>query len=655
MARKRSANDRRKREERRRRKNRGRKEGDSTAPPGTPAGPLPKSLNHWEGARGSAGVTLADGAFKPVDWVVWIEQPMGLIVGHAIVGADDELAMATTLARALVAPEVGAPRRPRAVRVATTAMSRGLHEALGGVVPVEVAPTPRAEALGRSLSARLERDEACGYLDLHTVEADVLADLFEAMSGLAGEEAVLSVCGPLRLDVPSLGVAGAIGCLMQFGADGSGLLIQPSAEHYRAMAQATDERPPADLSCIVVLLVRWKDLPKRARQDVEKHGWRRAADGRCPLLVKRGPTGKEIPATAQDHLLATLFAQTLTDLAQKNPDDLRAPDRAIQCTIADERAGEIEVLYPGDLDEDELASIIESKTEATIFLPEAAYHAALGVDVLSPRARRVLERASPSNGEPGFELRAKLDDFDHVGRLLMTVSTQPGRPAALEDAAFRMLLASEPPPPLAASRPAPKPGRRGRPARRPRAAAIPGAQSKPARRKRVLYQLRIELQGIRPPIWRQLEVRSDLSFADLHRAIQGAMGWEDCHLHAFECDDRRFGPRNADLDAFDEGLENERTVRLDEVLTESGDTLLYRYDFGDDWLHEVSLEAIRPLPPGGRAPRPRCIGGGRACPPEDCGGPFGYAEMLKALKNPRHPEHAHYREWLGGSFDPEAF
>lgn len=612
-------------------------------------------MNLWEGARGSAGLALEDGAFRPVDWVIWVEQPMGIVVGNALVGAGDDLAMATALARALVAPNFGAPRRPRAVRVATEAMTHGLRAALGDGVLVEIAPTPRADALGCSLSAQLGQDESCGYLDLHGVDADVLADLFEAMSGLAAQEVLLSESAPLRLDAPGIGVEGAIGCMMDFGADGSGLLILPSVEHYRALARATDERPTSDVSSIAVLLVRWEALPKRARKDVEKHGWIRAADGRCPLLVKRGPAGEEIPATAQDYLVATVFAQVMTDLAEKNADDLRASNRAIQCTLSNSRAGDVDVLYPGDLDEDELASIIETETEATIFLSQAAYQAALDVDVLSPRARRVLERANPSDSEPGFELRAKLDDFDHAGRLLMTVSMQPGRPAVLDEAAMRILVASQPPQSLSAARPAPSPIRSGRTVTGSRAAASSGARKRPARKKRALYQLKITLRDIRPPIWRRLEVRSDIPLAGLHQAIQDAMGWESCHLHEFECDGRRYGRRDADFDSFDDDLVSDRTTRLDEVLPESGSTMRYHYDFGDGWIHDVLLKEIKPMPSNGRAAKPRCVGGKRACPPEDCGGPMGYADMLEALKDPRHPEYAHYREWVGGDFDPEAF
>ena len=655
MTEKSSSGDWRKRGRRRDRPSGQQKTDGQTGRRGTPASKPVRSMHLWEGARGTAGLSLDGGAFRPVDWVIWVEQPMGLVVGNALVPADDDLAMASTLAHALVAPMFGAPRQPRAVRVATQAMTFGLDAALGGGVPVEVAPTPRTEALGRSLAARLEREESCGDLDLNPVGADVLADLFDAMSGLAAEEALLAESAAVRIDAPGMGVDGAIGCMVDFDGDGSGLLILPSVEHYRALSRATAKRPPRDASSIVVMLVQWEMLPKRARRDVEKHGWRRAADGRCPLLIKRGPGGEEISATAQDHLIATVFARTMTDLARNNSDDMRSNDRAIQCTLRIPRVGDIDVLCPGDLDEDELASIVAEKAEATIFLPQAVYQAALDVDVLSPRARCVLEQASPSDAEPGFDLRATLPDLDHVGRLLMTVSMQASRPAVLEEAAMRILGASQPPVSLSSARRPPNPTPRSRAATKPRAAAPSGARRRASKKGRALYELKITLQDIRPPIWRRIEVRSDISLAGLHLAIQGAMGWENDHLHAFECGGRRFGPRDPDFDAFEGDLVNEKTAQLNELLTERGSSLLYHYDFGDGWVHDVVLKEIKPMLPGGRAPKPRCLGGERACPPEDCGGPFGYAEMLKALKHPRHPEHAHYREWIGGDFDPEAF
>ena len=100
---------------------------------------------------------------------------------------------------------------------------------------------------------------------------------------------------------------------------------------------------------------------------------------------------------------------------------------------------------------------------------------------------------------------------------------------------------------------------------------------------------------------------------------------------------------------------NERSVRLSELLRAPKSGFLYRYDFGDGWEHHILLEKILPKPLGKRGPAPRCTGGRRACPPEDCGGPWGYSNLLDALANPRHPERAHYLEWVGGSFNPDAF
>jgi len=176
-----------------------------------------------------------------------------------------------------------------------------------------------------------------------------------------------------------------------------------------------------------------------------------------------------------------------------------------------------------------------------------------------------------------------------------------------------------------------------------------------SKRDRTLYQLKVSLRGIRPPIWRRIEVRSDMSLAGLHRVIQDAMGWYDCHLHEFECNGQRYGTPDPDFDDFGESVANENTTRLDDVLRKPKNSMTYLYDFGDGWTHRVVLEEVKPMPPGRRAPKPRCIGGRRACPPEDCGGPGGYAHMLEALKNPQHSEHTSYKEWIGTEFDPDAY
>jgi len=599
-----------------------------------------------------------DGSLCSADWVVWVEQPRGLIVGSAIVMSDDDSGLASTLAAALAEPHVGAPRRPRAVRVATEAMVAELRVELSGDVLVELAPTPGTEKLGRELAAQLEQEEGCGYLDLHGVDADVVSELFDAASEVAAEEELLAESGAFRVDAPELGIEGVIGCVVDFVSEGSGYLVLPTVEHYRALALASGESPPSDASALAVMFIPFELLPKPAQADIEKHGWRRADDGRCPLLVRHAPDGEEVAVTAQDYQVATVMARVMADLARNNADELRSSNQALQCTLRITDVEDVDVLYPGDLDEDELSSFDEEDIEATIRLPQEAFEAAVGVDILSPRARRVLEKALPSDSEPGFEVRASLADFAHVGELLTAASTQHGRPGVLGEAAMRFLYASEPPPSLVEEPHVPASRPRDRRTSKPTASSRTRSRTRGAKKGRALYQLKVTLRGISPPIWRRIEVSSDISLAKLHFVIQDAMGWQDCHLHEFECNGMRYGARDPDFDDYNDFGGNELrddAIRLDELLRKPKSSMLYHYDFGDGWAHRVVLEEVKPMPSGKRAPKPRCIGGRRACPPEDCGGPPGYAHMLEAIRNPRHPEHAHYKEWIGGAFDPEAF
>ena len=165
-----------------------------------------------------------------------------------------------------------------------------------------------------------------------------------------------------------------------------------------------------------------------------------------------------------------------------------------------------------------------------------------------------------------------------------------------------------------------------------------------------VHQLKVTLQGVRPPIWRRLRVPSDVTLAKLHRILQVAMGWEDGHLHRFRVGAASYGDRGLLGDVVDR---SERTARLDQVASSEQSTLWYEYDFGDGWEHVIVVEAVLAPEPGVRYPI--CVAGKRACPPEDCGGPWGYGELLEAIGAPTHPAHTELVTWLGGSFDPEAF
>jgi hypothetical protein len=172
----------------------------------------------------------------------------------------------------------------------------------------------------------------------------------------------------------------------------------------------------------------------------------------------------------------------------------------------------------------------------------------------------------------------------------------------------------------------------------------------PAKRPKPIYQLKITLKGAKPPIWRRVLVPSDLRLDLLHAVIQVAMGWTDSHLHQFVAGGRFYGVPD---DEFGFEVQDETRVRLADILRKEKDTMLYEYDFGDGWEHQVLVEQVSAFDQA--QPLPLCIKGKRACPPEDCGGIWGYAELLTTLADPSHPEHQEILDWLGGPLDPEAF
>jgi hypothetical protein len=147
-----------------------------------------------------------------------------------------------------------------------------------------------------------------------------------------------------------------------------------------------------------------------------------------------------------------------------------------------------------------------------------------------------------------------------------------------------------------------------------------------------------------------LEVRGDTTLFLLHHILQDAMGWTDSHLHQFIAKGKCYG--TPDPDFLDR--ENERKVRLDQVLKKPKDRMVYEYDFGDSWEHEVVVEKVVPAETG-RGRYPLVTAGKRACPPEDCGGIPGYYRLLEVLGNPRRPEHQEMLEWCGEEYDPEGF
>ncbi len=176
---------------------------------------------------------------------------------------------------------------------------------------------------------------------------------------------------------------------------------------------------------------------------------------------------------------------------------------------------------------------------------------------------------------------------------------------------------------------------------------------KAANRKRSatgkVFQLKVTLREIKPPIWRRVLVDGSATLDEVHGVIQAAFGWWDYHLHEFRIGGDDYGVPDPDWDM--RTVLDETCSRLDKVAGE-GDRFRYVYDFGDDWEHDVVVEKV--LARSEVDTVPACIAGKRACPPEDCGGSWGYEEYLTAIADPSHPRHAEMMEWRG-MFDPEAF
>jgi Plasmid pRiA4b ORF-3-like protein len=162
------------------------------------------------------------------------------------------------------------------------------------------------------------------------------------------------------------------------------------------------------------------------------------------------------------------------------------------------------------------------------------------------------------------------------------------------------------------------------------------------------YQLKVTLADIRPPIWRRLLV-PDRSLEELHEILQVAMGWQNCHLFAFEVGDVSYTDPigAAELDMVEAGR-----ALLSDVIPGEKFRFRYNYDFGDDWRHEILVEKV--LPPDGQGRGAVCLDGKRACPPEDVGGPWGYSDFLEAIADPENDRHEELLEW-SGPFDPEEF
>jgi len=179
-------------------------------------------------------------------------------------------------------------------------------------------------------------------------------------------------------------------------------------------------------------------------------------------------------------------------------------------------------------------------------------------------------------------------------------------------------------------------------------APVAPARSQPA--GQISFRLRIELEEVEPAVWRRLLVPGSFGLEKLHDIFQVAMGWSNSHLHSFSIGGESYGMLLEDDE--DELYEDESNLT---VLAALGghDHFAYEYDFGDSWGHHVIVEETTSSRLGLK--HAVCLGGENACPPEDCGGAGGYAELLAALADPSHEEHEDLLEWIGGPFHPATF
>ncbi len=172
-----------------------------------------------------------------------------------------------------------------------------------------------------------------------------------------------------------------------------------------------------------------------------------------------------------------------------------------------------------------------------------------------------------------------------------------------------------------------------------------------------LYRLKITLKRSKPPIWRRVVVRADMSLDRLHQVIQIAMGWSGEHLHQFVAGSGFarifYGKPDPELGHFGAEALNEKRYAVSDLAPAARRKFIYEYDFGDSWEHDVLLEKV--LPPDATFKHPVCLAGANACPPEDCGGIWGYYDLLAILADPKHPEHEERMEWMGSRFDPMEF
>jgi hypothetical protein len=622
----------------------------------------------WIGGRCPSAIPAEreDGTAVDCHHVIWLDENDMLIGAVAVVVDEEDACVGEILREFSEEPFFGPPRLPTHVRVATPELAEAVRAEFGSELRIEVAPTPEVEEFARLYDRQLADDAApTSYLDDEGTTPDIVAAFFRASCRLAEHAPwqLLHTHEYFLVSVPSEGLEDAV--LVVTGSDfpPPGFMLFPSYELFAAAMGGDDTggatqavAPGADeAGCLVVALASASGVSPLMESQVEEHGWEQVGEDVFPIVHRMLGDGGFRPISVHDYRLATAVCEALCEvgddeLAGTDIDDPEAPDLVYVASNGIEIELEFPELLPSweDLDVDDLED--EDESEAAVVassareVPAEVYQGLVELEYLSPRARGALSKGTPSPGGETWRLDLPADDVEHIAELLLAAARKKAGTTSFFESIEAKALNALRAPPLEADTVV----------ELDRNQAASGTQRN--RATPALYQLKVTLQGIRPPIWRRIEVPSDINLARLHYLVQSAMGWTDSHLHMFECEGVRFGVPDPEFD-FEE-MVDERSVRLGELLEAPKQRLDYVYDFGDDWNHRIVLEKIHPLPErkGGKGKfHPRCTAGRRACPPEDCGGEPGYAELLEVISNPRHPEHRDMKDWLGEHFDPERF
>ena len=160
------------------------------------------------------------------------------------------------------------------------------------------------------------------------------------------------------------------------------------------------------------------------------------------------------------------------------------------------------------------------------------------------------------------------------------------------------------------------------------------------------YLFKIQIQGVNPPIWRRLLVPENITFSKFHNIIQVAFGWENDHAYEFSPSGWDSSPSIGSQfeKYFGDGAEmDSNKLKLSDIFKTEKQTFTYIYDFGDEWVHDITLEKIVDE----KLKKASCVDGDGACPPEDCGGADDYMDFREIISDPKHPLHRDMLEWEG--------